>query len=134
MFTTVWTAEKIEYLRHHFAKTANAAIVQAIGVSERTIQRKAKELGLAKDPAYIAEIARDGLMQIDYLRICGRKMGPPKGLRCNPKGEFKPGHKESPITRCRRVASLRARADSERMLIARGMPQRTNWKMKNGKD
>lgn len=129
-FKTVWTEEKVYYLVQHFATCSNASIVAATGVSERSIQRKAKELGLAKDETYIAAISRAGLMEIDYQRMCGRKMGPPKGLRCNPKGEFKKGHKESNITRARRVASLRARADSERQLINHGMKQRTKWKFK----
>lgn len=86
MFTTVWTEEKVDYLLRHYANTPNAEIVAATGVSERTIQRKAKALGLVKDPAYIAGISRDGLMQIEYLRLTGHKMGPPKGLRCNPAG------------------------------------------------
>lgn len=100
MFTTVWTAEKIEYLRQHFHNCSNASIVAATGVSERTIQRKAKALGLVKDPDYIAQIARDGLLEIDYLRLIGRKMGPPKGLRCNPKGEFRKGHRNLLLPGC----------------------------------
>lgn len=130
MFTTVWTEEKVDYLLRHYSNTANAEIVAATGVSERTIQRKAKALGLVKDPAYIAGISRDGLMQIEYLRLTGHKMGPPKGLRCNPKGEFKPGHKESKVTRALRIASLRARSESEHQRIARGLKPNTRWNLK----
>ena len=134
MFTTVWTAEKIEYLRQHFHNCSNASIVAATGISERTIQRKAKALGLTKDSEYIAQIARDGLLEIDYLRLIGRKMGPPKGLRCNPKGEFRKGHKESAITRVRRIASLRATGDAERVRIKKGLPRKTKWRMNENKD
>lgn len=130
MFTTVWTEEKVDYLLRHYANTPNAEIVAATGVSERTIQRKAKALGLVKDPAYIAGISRDGLMQIEYLRLTDHKMGPPKGLRCNPAGEFKPGHKESKVTRALRIASLRARSESEHQRIARGLKPNTRWNLK----
>ena len=130
MFTTVLTPEKIDYIAQYYATTANADIVKAIGVSERTIQRKAKALGLVKDSAYLHQVAIDGLREIDYRRLCGQKMGPPKGLRCNPAGEFKKGNKESKVTRALRIASLRARADSERQRIDHGLKPQTKWRFK----
>ena len=129
-FTTVWTDEKVSILIQYYHNTSNAEISAKTGVSERTIHRKAKELGLKKDEDYIRAVSRAGLLEIDYQRLCGRRMGPPKGKRCNPKGEFRKGHKEDLITRAIRIASLRARADSERQLISRGQKQRTKWRMK----
>lgn len=130
MGTTVWTDEKVAVLVELYPTTANAVLVERLGISERTIQRKAKRLGIVKDADYIRQIAIDGLREIEYQRLCGRKMGPPKGLRCNPAGEFKKGHKEDKVTRARRVAAIRARVESEHHRIALGMEQQTKWKMK----
>lgn len=115
MFTTKWTDEKIEILREKYHNTRNDDLISLLGLSMRTIQRKAKEIGVEKDPEYIRKIAMDGLREIDYLRLCGKKMGPPKGLRCNPKGEFKKGHKEDVYTRATRIAAIRAAYEMKRL-------------------
>ena len=130
MFTTVWTESKIAYLKAHYADEKNDALVKALCVSMRTIQRKARELGLEKSPEMIQSVSREGLDKVSYLRLIGVRCSAPKGMRTNPAGEFKPGHKEDPIVRAIRVTSLRARAESERRLVANGMRQRTKWKMK----
>lgn len=130
MFTTVWTNEKVAILKERYADTKNDELVKILGVSMRTIQRKAKELGLEKSPEMIQSVSREGLDKVCYLRLIGVRCSAPKGMRTNPAGEFKPGHKEDPIVRAIRVASLRARAESERRLVANGMRQRTKWKMK----
>ena len=124
---TVWTEEKLAYMVKHYHNTPNKDIAAATGISERTIQRKAKKLGIEKDADYLYQNSISGLREIDYQRLMGRKMGPPKGLRCNPKGEFKKGHKEDIVTHTFRVASIRARAESERIRLAHGLKPLTHW-------
>ena len=130
MFATVWTDEKIAYLASHFQDEKNEALVKALGISMRTIERKARELGLHKSPEMLRSASMEGLDKVGYLRLIGVRCSVPKGRRTNPAGEFKPGHKEDPVVRAIRVASIRARAESERRLVANGMRQRTKWKMK----
>ena len=48
----VWTPQKIKLLTDFYDLMFNGALAQWIGVSERTLKRKAKELGLAKSPAF----------------------------------------------------------------------------------
>ena len=130
MFTTVWTDEKIAYLASHFPDEKNETLAKTLGISMRTIERKARELGLRKSPEMLRSASREGLDKVGYLRLIGVRCSVPKGRRTNPAGEFKPGHKEDPVVRAIRVASIRARAESERRLVANGMRQRTKWKMK----
>ena len=65
MFTTVWTEEKVDYLIRHYSNTPNAKIVAVTGISERTIQRKARALGLTKDADYIVSSVKE---IVEYLR------------------------------------------------------------------
>ena len=129
MGKTVWTEEKLAYLKQHYADTRNAELVNVLGISMRTIERAARKLGLKKSAKMLAEASEEGLRKVDYLRLIGVRCSAPKGMRTNPAGEFKKGHKEDQITRAIRVASIRARAESERRLVANGMAQRTKWKM-----
>lgn len=131
MFTTVWTEETLTYVLEHYRNTPNHILVAETGISERTIQRKMRSMGITKDADYLHESAMNGIREMQYLHVTGQiKAGPPKGLRCNPAGEFKKGHRESLFTRARRIAALRSTSDMERTRIAKGLPQKTKWKMK----
>ena len=46
-------------LKRHYATTKNKDLTDLLGVSMRTINRKAKELGLEKDKAWMIEVAYD---------------------------------------------------------------------------
>lgn len=54
-----WTGNMISTLKRHFPTTKNAELADLLGVSIRTISRKAKELGLVKDEAWMVEIATE---------------------------------------------------------------------------
>ena len=79
-----------------------------LGVSKRTLIRKARTLGLQKKENF-CELRK---MDIAHLSSEALKRMPSdtrfkKGERHNPKGEFKPGHSETPETRAKRIASLK---------------------------
>lgn len=108
----VWTPRMLKLLHDYFPTMFNKPLAKWIGVSERTLIRKARELGLDKVDGFlvkrkddIQELAADALRR-GYRsgRITG---GFQKGVHNNPSGEFKPGHIESPETKAKRAASIR---------------------------
>lgn len=106
---TVWTPQMLKTLTDFFPIMFNKPLADWLGVSKRTMLRKAKSLGLVK---------MDGFLDIrrkEISRLSGEaQRGKPKpqhykkGVRNNPGGEFRPGHKESPETREKRIAAIKA--------------------------
>lgn len=87
----------------------NRHLAKWLGVSVRTLIRKARELGLEKKPGFLEERKRDiqrmageAIRRSDYHNTRFKK-----GVHYNPAGEFKPGHKESPESRAKRSESLK---------------------------
>lgn len=55
----LWTGNMLSDLKRHYATTKNKELADLLGVSMRTVNRKAKELGLEKDKAWLIEVAYD---------------------------------------------------------------------------
>lgn len=91
-----WNTQMLDYLRRHFPTTLNEELAGCLGVSPRTMIRKARELGLEKDPEWLAEVWEE---RRKMAHIIARKKGYPggfkKGERANPAGEFKAGEPRS---------------------------------------
>ena len=105
----VWTDEQIKLLRSFFPTMFNRHLAKWLGVSVRTLIRKARELGLEKKPGFLEERKRDiqrmageAIRRSDHHNTRFKK-----GVHYNPAGEFKPGHKESPESRAKRSESLK---------------------------
>lgn len=106
-----WTPQMLKLLRQFFPIMFNEALAKWIGVSQRTLIRKARELGIEKEPGFLQKRKDDIQRRAgDALRQRGDLEGTwfKKGVRYNPDGEFKPGHKESPETKAKRSAALKA--------------------------
>jgi len=105
----VWTEEQLKLLRTYFPIMFNRPLAQWIGVSMRTLIRKARELGLEKKPGFLEERRRDiQRLAGEAIRLSDNKSTRfKKGVRNNPAGEFKPGHVESPETKAKRIESLK---------------------------
>lgn len=107
----VWTEQQLKLLRDHFPTMFNKPLARWIGVSQRTLNRKAADLGIKKKPGFLDERRKDiNAMAREGMMKPGRRTNPgwfKKGVRNNPAGEFQPGHRESPESRDRRIASLR---------------------------
>lgn len=105
----VWTDEQLKLLRAYFPIMFNRPLAKQIGVSMRTLIRKARELGLEKKPGFLEERRRDiQRLAGDALRRSDHKNTRfKKGVHNNPAGEFKPGHVESPETKAKRSESLK---------------------------
>lgn len=106
-----WTPQMLKLLHMFFPTMFNDALAKWLGVSPRTLIRKARELGLEKEPGFL-EKRKDDIQRKagDALRQRGDREGTwfKKGIRHNPAGEFKPGHKESPETKAKRSEALKA--------------------------
>lgn len=51
-----WTGTMLSELKRYYPDTSNAELAELLNVSERTMRRKAKELGLSKSEEYISKI------------------------------------------------------------------------------
>ena len=106
----VWTPSKIKLLTDFFPIMFNRPLAKWVGVSMRTLIRKARELGLEKEPGFLERRREDiGDLVSEALKRTGFNNGRfRKGVRNCPEGEFKKGHVESPETKAKRSASLKA--------------------------
>lgn len=103
-----WSPQMLAYLRRHYATTLNEELAGCLGVSPRTMIRKARELGLEKDPSWLRGIWDERrLMAHAVSRSKGYPGSFRKGVRNNPEGEFKPGHRQPPEVRARHAEALR---------------------------
>ena len=105
----VWTPQQLKLLTTYFPTMFNKPLALWIGVSYRTMLRKARELGLEKKPGFLEERRRDiSRLAGEAIRNSGNTSTRfKKGVRNNPAGEFKPGHKDSPETKAKQAESLR---------------------------
>lgn len=103
-----WSAQMTDYLRRHFSTTLNEDLAEWLGVSLRTMIRKARELGLEKDKDWLRRIWEERRLM---AHMSARRKGYPgcfkKGERANPAGEFKPGHKPTEEQRAKKSASMK---------------------------
>ena len=56
-----WTGDMISLLKRHFHNTKNEELAEMIGVSLRTLAKKANEFGLVKSEAYIRRLQRENV-------------------------------------------------------------------------
>jgi hypothetical protein len=89
-----WNGDMLSFLRRHFSTMLNEEIAGCLGVSPRTMIRKARELGLEKDPEWLRKIWEERRMM---AHVISKKKGYPggfeKGKRSSIETEFKKGHK-----------------------------------------
>lgn len=76
-----WSPQMISDLKRYFPTSTNDECAGILGVSARTIVRKARELRLSKDPAWLKQIHRERLL---LAQVASRKAGDP--------GSFKKGN------------------------------------------
>ncbi len=53
-----WTGNMLSDLKRHYPTTKNKELAELLGVSERTLVRKARELGIGKNPEWLASVSR----------------------------------------------------------------------------
>lgn len=75
-----WSKAMLDYLHRHYATTVNKELAGCLGVSMSTLARKARELGLEKDPAWLATVHEEN-----------RRLGQVASRKYGNKGQFKKG-------------------------------------------
>jgi hypothetical protein len=103
-----WSTDMLDYLRRHYPTTLNEELAGCLGVSQSTLNRKARELGLKKDPAWLHQVWEE---RRKMGQIVSRKRDHPgsfkKGTHNSPATEFKPGHQPSPEVKRKQSESMR---------------------------
>lgn len=89
-----WSKDMKEYLMRHYSNTLNDELAGCLGVSVRTLVRKARELGLQKDPSWMSKI-------IEERRMMAHAESKRKGYP----GAFKKGQHASPATEFKKKAN-----------------------------
>lgn len=85
-----WSETKLEKLRRDFPTTKNEDLAIDLGVSPRTLVRKARELGLVKSPAWMKAHRDNNLRMMQFINRIHPNSGMfRKGQHPSPATEFK---------------------------------------------
>lgn len=131
-----WTDEMVDIITSKFATSFNRDLADELGVSMRTMIRKARELGLEKEPGFLDKNRK----KISQMARDARSPNPTKGQKgwSVPGGEmyrFKPGHvpamKNNPelIERVRRKRNETIKNEKFRLRV--GLQPETKLRLKN---
>ena len=121
-----WTPQMLKMLTDFFPIMFNKTLCKWIGVSERTMARKASELGLKKVENF-TELRKDEYSQkvseaVKKAYADGRKVSQfKKGVRNNPQGEFKQGFKFEGEIEAERVGNIRRTFKKRKLLSIYGL-------------
>ena len=103
-----WNPQMLSEIRRLYPTNTNQDVSEYIGVSVRTLIRKARELGLEKDPVWLHKIWEDSRRLAQFE---SRRKGYPGCFRERPesgvKYRFKKGHRISPKEREKISQSLK---------------------------
>lgn len=133
------TQNQEAYLVKHFKHTHNAKLVEYLGISESTLHRMARKLGLKKSKQFMrkCQAATAAAAKISHLAF---NTYPPKGYRIpgSEKHQFLPGHsmKEKIGEERWQRAKMKARETrretfrKERARAIFGLPQKTKLRVK----
>ena len=70
--TIHWTGNMLSDLKRHYPTTKNKELAELLGVSERTLVRKAREIGVVKNPEWQASMSRTNGF-LGYIEYKGKK-------------------------------------------------------------
>ncbi len=118
----------LAYLTENFATEFNEKLYKHLKVSQKTMLRKARELGLTKAENFREQKAGEIGERISRAH---RRRGTPnpgcfkKGQRANPATEYKPGHKLTPEQMAKKVASQKKTWLNDCIRFTYGLKQET---------
>lgn len=130
-----WTDNMLHRMKYEFKYAYNKSLAIDLGVSWRSLVRKAREIGLEKEEGFLEKRKE----QIQKMARAKRGTNPTKGLKgwCVPNGEayrFKPGN-ISPMATSQAVRDKVSRSrlkaiEEEKYRIREGIDQITKLKLK----
>lgn len=102
-----WTSDMLYCLRNYYPDTNNHEVADLLGISFRTVIRKAKELGITKDKDYLDARTKQGCI---IMRIINEARGYPQRkylTNHSPNaGTFTKGHTRSKKRTCVRLDTM----------------------------
>ena len=102
-----WSASMLDYLRTHYARTINQELCDHLCMSQRTMARKARELGLQKDRQWLTEVWNE---RRKLAHMIARAKGYPgkfmPGDERGKAGQYKKGHRLTDEQEAKRVAAV----------------------------
>ena len=103
-----WSASMTDYLRRHFPTMLNEELAGCLGVSVRTVIRKARKMNLEKDPTWLLQVWNERRMMAHIINRRNVNAGNiRKGEHRNRDGEFKKGRKPSAEEIAKRRESMK---------------------------
>jgi len=103
-----WSPQMLDDFKRLFPITKNEDLVEYLGVSQRTIARKARELGLQKDPVLFRKWTDEARRRARLVNITQGNSGMfKKGHRASPNTEFKPGVNNRKVLLERKLQKLK---------------------------
>ena len=72
-----WNGNMLSIMRRHYHNTLNRELAEMLGVSERSVTRKAREMGLEKDKSFVASLSREHLL---LANARSKELGYPGGF------------------------------------------------------
>lgn len=103
-----WSRRMLDDLKRLFPTTKNEELAGVLGVSVRTLIRKARELGIWKSKEWQHAITMEHQKMAEFEH---RRLGHPssfkKGEHYNPEGEFKKGHQLTTEEKAKQKEALR---------------------------
>ena len=72
-----WNGNMLSIMRRHYHNTLNRELAEMLGVSERSVTRKAREMGLEKDKGFVASLSREHLL---LANARSKELGYPGGF------------------------------------------------------
>ena len=103
-----WSKQMLDDLRRMFPTSKNQEVAEYLGVSLRTVVRKARELGLEKDQNWLSDVW-DSHRRMAHMvsRSLGYPGGFQKGQHASPETEFKKGHKPTVEHSAKKAESMK---------------------------
>jgi hypothetical protein len=126
MKSVVWTPQMLKRLVDYYPLLFNEALAKMLGVSQRTMARKASELGLKKPDDFMQRKADDYSRKMSAslkkAYAAGRKVSQFKpGVRNNPEGEFRKGFRFTGDIEADRVDKIRRTFKRNKLLMIYGL-------------
>lgn len=131
----IWTDKMLYMLRKEFPFQYNKVLAKKLSISWRSLVRKARELGVDKEPDFLDK-RRD---EITAMVIKANPQQPTKGQKGfvipnSEKYRFKPGNissmKDPRVVKKARMSRNKTIAE-EKLRIRYGLPQKTKLNLKN---
>lgn len=129
----LWTGEMLDRVRKEYGRSYNSDLAAALGVGERSLRKKAAELGVSKDPCFRSWPETRRRESLGHY-LCGRRYYLKEHPEVGEATRFRKGHSLPPEKERERREKARAarrmQTYSELVRLKHGLPQETGLRLK----